>query len=115
MDKIKVKTNSGSSILLDGDALQTTLNASSDILLRIIKQYGKDSKQHLIAESLFEYLKAGYTYARTEYAFYKVCNEQRMILSTDSLLKILATSNNKAALQEQLDKLEWKEGKGRIL
>ena len=105
MKGIKIESNSEGSIQLCEDVLKTMLDESAEVLLTIVKQFGKDSKQHLIAESYFECIKAGHAFCTAKREFNDLCKEHQMTFGAQAAQEILAMNKIRASIREQLDKL----------
>lgn len=84
MKEMNIELNSLGYVLLGEDALKAMLYESAEVLLTIVKQFGKDSKQHLIAESYFECIKAGYAFAMAKKEFNNLCKEHQMTFNGDA-------------------------------
>lgn len=118
MFETNFKSNSEGSIQLCEDIAKAILDDSAEVLLTIVKQFGKDSKQYLIAESYFESIKAGYAFCTAKKEFNDLCKEHQMTFNADAVEYIKTVNKlnrllsagplkywNKADLQKQFDEL----------
>lgn len=105
MFETNFKSNSEGSIQLCEDIAKAILDDSAEVLLTIVKQFGKDSKQHAVAESYFECIKAGYAFIIAKKEFNDLCKEHQMTFDAKAVKEIIAMNKIKALIKEQLDKL----------
>jgi hypothetical protein len=100
MQNEKHKSSSVSSALTREQLLKMTLDECPEMLLMVVKQFGQDSTQFMMAERLTDLVKREYEFLVAKREYHDLCNEHHMRLDMVAIREISNLAKVKKAINE---------------